>query len=159
MQLKQYTFACLITAMVMALELVAATTGEALAALTVLSALPIYVLGRERVANALLSYTSVTLLLLAVNPHQCLFFVGTNGLLGLALGISHQKIAGKLTASLVSGLALFFGTVATAFVLGFLVAWWIPVVLFPFCLLYTALYGFIAGKLYAKLQRARGSRH
>lgn len=158
MQLKQFTFACLLTAMVMALELVAATTGEALVALTMLSALPIYVLGRESTGNALLSYASVTLLL-AVNPHQCLFFVATNGLLGLALGICHQKSMGKTASCLVSGLALFFGTVTVALVLGFLVAWWVPAGLFPFCLLYTALYGLIAGKLYAKWQRARSRSH
>lgn len=55
--------------MVVTLELTAATTGEVLVALIILSALPIYVLGRESVVNALLSYGSVTLLLLAVNLH------------------------------------------------------------------------------------------
>ena len=152
-QLKKYTFACMLTAMIMALELVAATTGEALVALTMLSALPLYFLGRERTAYAALSYASVALLLVCINPHQCLFFVATNGLLGLALGISDRKLQSTVAALFLSCLVLFCGTLAVSAAIGWLVHWWIPAVLLPFCLGYTALYRFAARKAYAKWLR------
>lgn len=156
MRLKQFTFACLLTAMVMGIELLAATTGEILVVLTMLSTLPLYLLGRENTVAAVLSYLCTGLLLLGVNPHQCLFFAATNGLLGLVLGICEQKIKYGIASFLISSLALFGGTVAVAFAIGLFMHWWIPAVLFPFCFLYTGIYRLIAGKVYAKWLSIKG---
>lgn len=150
MRLIEFTFACLLTAMVMAVEFLAATTGEALVALTTVSALPLYLIGRENVQTAVMSYFCIGFMLIQVNPHQFLFFVATNGLLGLALGICDKKIKYGPVCVIISSLALFGGTMAVTYAIGLMVSWWIPVVLFPFCFLYAGLYRLLARKVYVK---------
>ncbi len=150
MRLKEFIFACLLTAMVMGVEFLAATTGEVLVVLTVVSSLPLYLIGRENTLLAVISYICVGLMLFQINPHQCLFFVATNGLLGLALGICDKKTKHGTVCILISGLALFGGCVALAFVLGLLIHWWILALLLPFSFLYASIYRLLASKLFVK---------
>ncbi len=148
--MRDFTRACLLTAMVLAIELLAITTGEVLVALTVLSTLPLYLLARKNIVFTVLSYVSIGLILGAINPHQCLFFAATNGLLGLVLGVCDQKRKHRMVSVFLSSLSLFFGTVAVAFVIGLLLEWWMIAVLLPFCVVYTGLYRTVALKVYAK---------
>ncbi len=150
MRLREFTFACLLTAMVMGVEFLAATTGEALVVLTMTSSLPLYILGRENTLLAVMSYICIGLMLFFINPHQCLFFVTTNGLLGLALGVCDRKIKHGTVCVIISGLTLFGGCAAIAFGMGLLIHWWIVVVLLPFSLLYASIYRLLAGKLFVK---------
>jgi hypothetical protein len=60
---------------------------EAFVILTVLSALPIYMAARLNPFAGTLSFIVAAILIFLVSTHEALFFICTNGIVGLSLGI------------------------------------------------------------------------
>ncbi len=155
MRLKEFILASLLTAIVLVIELVAIATGEVMVIITILSALPLYLLSRVNFVTAVISYICIAALLVLINPHQCLFFVTTNGLLGVTLGLCDSKIKRRSVSVFSGATALFCGIVIAGLAVGFPINSLILAVIFPLSVLYTALFSFIAGKAYVKFQNIK----
>lgn len=106
----------LLAAVVMVIEITAAYIGESMTAITVLSAVPIYIISRINIKYGILSYFCVGLLLLIINPHQMAFFICTNGIIGFSLGICKQRKP-VFTVAVCSSI-LFIGINAALFLIG-----------------------------------------
>lgn len=134
MKTNELTFAAVLTALILVIEVLAAKTGEALVILTIFSTLPLYILTCKKVKLGLMSYSIVALVLCMINFHQLIFFLFTNGLIGLTLGILSQyrkalrvvvtasiSVMGLLGVSLVLGINLFEMVYKEAMIVGVIV--------------------------------------
>ena len=152
MKVIDFTYACILTAIIVAIEVIAAITGELIVALTMVSALPIYLICRRSIALGITSYICVSLILLQINPHQLIFFIFTNGLLGISLGFCDKKTKLATISILISSTMLFIGIIITAYIIGIsIVKWYIGI--YVFSCIYSALYRFIARKSHTKLSK------
>lgn len=152
MSVKKFTHASILTAIIVVIEILAATMGEALVVLTILSSLPIYIICRSSIALGIASYINVGLILLLINPHQLLFFIFTNGLLGISLGFFDKKIKLSIISILASSLMLCIGIITMINLIGiFIVKWYIGILIFLFSCIYVSFYHFIARKIFERL--------
>lgn len=144
----------MLTAMMIAIEVLAATSGEALIGLTILSTLLIYMICRRSIASGIVSYITAGVILLLINPHQWVFFAFVNGLLGMSLGVCDRKTGIAAISIFISGLALFLGMLATVIIIGFFaVNGYIGILMLILSFIYAALYRFAARKVYEKLNK------
>lgn len=77
---------------------------EMLVFLTIFSALPIYIISRINPKAGILSYFAASMLVMLLSIHEALFFLCTNGIVGISLGIcSHYTKLKAVTLFLSSG--------------------------------------------------------
>ncbi len=79
---------------------------EAAVALTVFSALPIYIAARLNPVTGILSYLAAFFVILFLSSHEALFFLCTNGVVGLGLGSLRYYRRKKPVTVLLSSAAL-----------------------------------------------------
>jgi len=153
-KVKEFTYACILTAVIIVIEVLAAATGEFLVVLTMASTLPIYIICRRSITLGIISYICVGVILLQINPHQLIFFIFTNGLLGISLGFCDKKIMHAVMSILISGIMLFIGIIITVNLIGiFIIKWNTGIFAFLFSCVYAAFYRFVARKVYEKLNK------
>lgn len=83
-----------------------------------LSALPIYILARMNPRAGVIGFIAADILIFCFNSHEGLFFLFTNGIVGLSLGILSFYTQSRLLISLGSGLSLAFSLSIMNFIIG-----------------------------------------
>lgn len=101
------------------LQLLPTTFGEIFIIATILSAIPIYILSRISPKVGLIGYIIAGILIIFFNMHEGLFFLFTNGLVGVSLGIFNYILESKLLISLLSGIVLTLSLSIVNFIIGF----------------------------------------
>ena len=99
-------------------QTIPAFTSEALVFLTVFSALPIYVIARINPRIGSMAYLVAAAIVMLFSVHEGLFFLCTNGLIGLSLGIFHSYSMNKLTICLAASSLLTVALSIMSFVIG-----------------------------------------
>lgn len=89
-----------------------------LAVLSILCAVPIYIMAKISSRGGLVIYIVVAFLLMLLNLHICVLFLLTNGALGYTLGIWSNYYRDKLCPALISGIVLTITLSVLSFVLG-----------------------------------------
>lgn len=157
MSTTKMVFSSLLIAIVIIIETVVVYTGESLVAITILSTIPIYIICRIDILIGWLAFLAVGILLLILSPHQMMFFICTNGLIGASLGISKVKTNSFIIQSTASSVLLFFGLTIIIGVLGIESAiykhWYYIVALVTFCFAYCSLFNFMLSKIYVFIKR------
>lgn len=133
---------------------------EALVILTIFSTLPQYIISRISLKAGILAYFTAFILILLFSIHEAIFFVFTNGIIGLSLG-SLQHIYGKKIivpsiSSLVLALALYtLNFILCIPVFGTNLLWPIPLqicLLVIFSLIYCTVYFYISNIIFNLLK-------
>lgn len=71
---------------------------ELFAFVTIFSALPIYIISRKNPTAGLSSFITAGLLTFLISPHEGIFFIMTNGIIGLCLGLcKYNSISAIIT--------------------------------------------------------------
>lgn len=74
--------------------------------LTILSAVPIYIVSRLSPKIGLLSYFTASMLIMLISTHEGIFFLCTNGIIGISLGICSYYTKKKTITWLISSVIL-----------------------------------------------------
>jgi len=74
--------------------------------ITIFSALPIYIVSRINPKAGVLSYLVASMLVMLISTHEGLFFLCTNGVIGVSLGIGRYYTNIKTISYIASSLAL-----------------------------------------------------
>ncbi|MEG1820325.1 MAG: hypothetical protein RR069_04965 [Oscillospiraceae bacterium] len=145
-------FSSLLIAIVIIIETVVIYSGESLVAITILSTIPLYFICRIDLLYGWLSFLSVGILLLIISPHQMMFFVCTNGLVGTTLGISKVKSSSFVVQSIACSIALYCGLCVVVSVLGIesfaYKNWYYILAVIAFCVVYSTLWNFMLARIY-----------
>ncbi|TCL58312.1 hypothetical protein EDC14_10425 [Hydrogenispora ethanolica] len=100
--------ALILTGLAVILQWLPGLLGAEFALVTVLSALPIFILTRARPLLGPFGYWAAGLLLFAVNPQQSAFFILVNGPLGVLLGLGPLYSGNDRLVALITGLVVTF---------------------------------------------------
>ena len=126
-----------------------------------LSALPIYMIAKMNPKIGLTGYIAAAILISLFSVHEGLFFLSTNGVVGLALGATHFYTNKRIIIFSVSTLSLTLALSIMTFVIG------IPVfgfvinasvfiqicLLFVFSLIYSIFYFYISNAVFKMINR------
>lgn len=74
--------------------------------LTIFSAIPIYIISRINPKAGVLSYFVASMIVMTFSVHEGLFFLCTNGIVGLSLGICSNHIQNKFIIWILSSFTL-----------------------------------------------------
>ncbi len=102
-------FLSLLIAIVAIVETIAVYAGHNMAIVSILSTIPIYIICRIDVLTGLIAYLAIGVMLLMISPHQMMFFICTNGLVGLSLGFAKSKTEKFFFQTAVCSFLLFCG--------------------------------------------------
>ena len=142
-------------------QLIPVITSEAFVLLTVLSALPIYIIARIDAKAGSMAYLVAAVIVTLFSLHEGLFFLCTNGVVGLSLGIFNHYLINKTTIYMIASFILAAALSIMNFVIG------IPVfgiklsispyaqllIMLAFSLVYSAIYYNFANFVYKILSR------
>lgn len=87
---KMVTTGGLLICLAVLFQIIPVIFSELLVLATMLSALPIYIISRISPRTGIIAFFAAALLILLINTHEGLFFLCTNGPLGLTLGITNH---------------------------------------------------------------------
>ena len=73
---------------------------------TIFSGVPIYIIAKLKVKIGIAAYIVSAILIMYVSVHEGLFFLCTNGAIGLSLGICHNRTDKKITINFISTMVL-----------------------------------------------------
>ena len=150
--MNKFALSCILTSLIIVIEILASATGEALSLITIVSTLFIYIICRKSMYLGTASYISVGLMLFLLNPHKMIVFIFINGLLGITLGFYGKKVKAPAISLIISGLMLTAGIITAFSIIGiFTFKWYFIASIFLFSCAYAAIYLFIAGKAYNKI--------
>lgn len=99
-------------------QCVPALFSEALVLVTIFSALPIYIIAKISPKVGVAGYVTAAILIMFLSVHESLFFLCTNGMVGLSLGICHHHTNKKLFICAASSAALTITLSIMNFVIG-----------------------------------------
>ena len=74
--------------------------------LTIFSAVPIFIVSRINPKAGFLSYIVASILIMLISTHEGLFFLCTNGVIGLSLGLCRYYTSRKTIIYIISSLSL-----------------------------------------------------
>lgn len=86
--------------------------------MTILSALPIYTASRMKPVSGILAYLVAAFLIFLLSTHEGLFFLCTNGIIGLSLGICRFYKQKKLIILLISSFSLLISLSIMNYIVG-----------------------------------------
>jgi hypothetical protein len=143
------------------LQLLPASFGEVFVIITIFSSIPIYILSRLNPRAGLIGYIIAAILIFLFNAHEGLFFLFTNGVVGVSLGTFNYRLKSKVLISLFSGFVLTVSLFLVNFIIG------IPVlgvslpgnlmvqvcILMFFSIIYCFIYLFLASYVYEYLKK------
>jgi len=153
--IKHIVLGGLLVCLSVVFQLIPVVFGEIFVFATMLSALPIFILAKINPKAGLIAFTVAGILILVFNIHEGIFFIFTNGPVGLALGILNyytelrvliSAIAGFILASTLSilnfaiGIPVFRATIPGNFVVQI-------IILILFSILYCFIYLFVANSV------------
>lgn len=136
-------------------QLIPVLLSEAAVLLTMFSALPIYIAARCKPVTGILSYLTAAILIMLFSTHESLFFLCTNGMVGLSLGICCYYTQKKLIILMISSLVMTISLSIMNYVIGFPVfGTTLPgtytiqfILIFLFSFVYNTIYYYFAGFL------------
>lgn len=91
---------------------------EAFVFITILSTFPVYFVARINPRSGLLTFAATALLVTIVNIHEGIFFLCTNGILGLCLGICSYYKRNRLLTCFINALVLSTTLSLLSFIIG-----------------------------------------
>lgn len=86
--------------------------------LTIFSAIPIYIVSRINPRTGVLSYFTACLLVMTLSVHEGLFFLSTNGIIGVSLGICSYYTRKKMIIWSISSIVLAFALIIINYGIG-----------------------------------------
>lgn len=106
MKTKTIAIASLLAAMAALFQLMPVFFSEVFLFLTIFGAIPIYIISRIDPKAGILSYFVAGMIVMGLSIHEGLFFLCTNGIVGLSLGICNFYTNRKLIIWLLSSISL-----------------------------------------------------
>lgn len=152
---KTIVIGSLLAAIAAIFQLIPVFLTEGLVFLTILSAIPIYLISIINPKIGFLSYLITGTLVIIFSIHEGLFFLCTNGVVGMSLGICSHYTKKKLIIWVISSIALTISLNIMNYgigipVFGFKIPVGMPiqiVILFVFSLIYNIIYYYIISTL------------
>lgn len=128
---------------------------------TIFSGVPIYSIAKLKVKVGIAAYIGTAIIIMLVSLHEGMFFLCTNGVIGLSLGICHNRTNKKLIIHSISGIVLAFALCIMNFIIAIPVfGFKLPVshliemsIIMVFSFLYSIVYFFIIGLLVKLLNK------
>jgi hypothetical protein len=160
---KKIAILAILTVFTILIQIIPAISSHKYVLLTMFSALPIYLITRTSGPMGLIAFVAAGILIFGISSHEGLFFLFTNGPVGLVLGLGWYFKKGNLAASFFSGLILTITLSLLNFVIGIKVfganiPGWMGVqilLIFLFSFIYSAIYSLMAGFVYRLLRKRR----
>ena len=152
----------ILTGIAVLLQIIPVFFSEAFVLLTLLSALPVYILCRIKPAAGISACLSASILIFSISFHEGIFFVFANGIVGLSLGLGKYYFCRSSSLPVITGsLALTASLCTAALVLGINVfgtrlPFNIPLQIasiLAFSVVYCLLYAKLADGLYRRLSK------
>ncbi|MEW8995565.1 hypothetical protein [Clostridium sp.] len=106
MNTKTIVIGALLAVMAALFQLIPILLSEAFIFLTIFSAVPIYIVSRINPKAGILSYFVASMIIMILSVHEGLFFLCTNGIVGISLGICSFYTKGKAITWAISSLIL-----------------------------------------------------
>ncbi len=150
----------LMAAVATVFQSIPALLSESFALLTTLSAIPVYLAARTNPAAGALSYFTTAVLVLFVSSHEALFFLFTNGVVGVSLGICCYLKQKKINTLVICAFVLTIALCIINYGIGYPVLG-VPVpgviivqllILFLFSLIYNYIFLAFADFVYKKIK-------
>ena len=143
-------------------QLIPVVFSEAFVLATILSGVPIYIIARLKVKIGVAAYIVAAIIIMLVSVHEGVFFICTNGAIGLSLGICHNHTNKKIIIYSISSVALTAALSVMNFIIGIpIFGFKLPVatlieigIILVFSFLYSIFYFFII-RLLVKLLNKR----
>ena len=107
-QVKLIVLGSLFTSLAVIFQLVPVFFSEAFILVTILGAFPIYLTAKLDPKTGVIAYITAAILITFFSSHEGLFFMCTNGIVGLSLGISHYYTNKKIIIISISAISLTF---------------------------------------------------
>jgi hypothetical protein len=85
---------------------------------TIFSVLPVYIMARLNPVYGISTFITAAFIIFAISPHEGIFFLLTNGIIGLALGICRHYTNYSLLQIAVSSLSLATALIISSMALG-----------------------------------------
>lgn len=153
---KDLAFGGILTAAAVFFQIVPAIFSEIFILMTICSTFPIYIAARYNPQMGITALIAAAFLIVLINMHEALFFICTNGMIGVSLGICLHKNKKPIVAVLVTGTALTVTLSFISFVVGIpMFGVLVPEMLvlqvgflFVFSVLYSSVFSFIAQFVY-----------
>ncbi len=157
---KIIVIGALMAAIAAIFQSIPAYLSEVFALLTAFSAIPIYTAARTNPVAGVLSYFTATILILFVSTHEALFFLFTNGIVGVSLGVCCYFKLKKIITLAASSVALTIALCIMNYGIGIpVLGIRIPgiiivqfVILLLFSLIYNFIYLIFADLVYKKIK-------
>ncbi|RKD30041.1 hypothetical protein [Thermohalobacter berrensis] len=148
---KFLTYGGILTCLAAVFQIIPAILGEIFIFMTIFSAFPIYFISRLSPKLGLIAYITTFFLVLLVSFHEAIFFLFTNGALGISLGIFRCHTSNKVIVSILSALTLTLSLSILNFIIGIQVfGFSIPgILLVQVCLIYS--FSLVYCSLYLKV--------
>lgn len=103
---KNIIIGSLFAAIAALFQLIPVVFSEVLVFLTIFSAVPIYIVSRINPKTGFLSYLVASMIVMILSVHEGVFFLCTNGIVGISLGIFSYYTRSKATIWILSSIAL-----------------------------------------------------
>lgn len=158
-QTKLIVLGALFTSLAVIFQMVPAFFSEAFVFVTMLSALPIYITAKLNPKIGIVGYITAAILITLFSTHEGLFFMCTNGIVGLALGITHYYTNKKMIIISLSTITLTIALSIMTFIIGipvfgFVLNTGITIqicILLAFSLVYSIFYFYISHIIFKKI--------
>ena len=106
MKTKTLVIGALLAVIAAFFQVVPVLFSEVVIFITIFSAVPIYIVSRINPKAGILSYLVAGMLIVIISTHEGLFFLCTNGVIGVSLGICRYYTNRKTIIYIISSLAL-----------------------------------------------------
>jgi len=158
-QTKLIVLGALFTSLTVIFQMVPVFFSEAFVLVTMLSALPIYMTAKLDPKIGVAGYITAAILITLFSTHEGLFFACANGVVGLALGVTHFYTNKKIIIISIATVALTFTLSTVTFVIGIPVFGFVMntsiliqiAILLIFSLLYCMFYFYISNMVFRKI--------
>ena len=143
-------------------QLVPVFLSEAFVLVTIFSGIPIYIIAKLKVKIGVAAYIVSGIIIMFVSIHEGIFFLCSNGAIGLSLGMCHNHTNKKIFIYPISAIVLSAALSIMNFIIGIpIFGFKLPVssfievgIIFMFSFFYSIFYFFIIG-LFVKLLNKR----
>jgi len=143
-------------------QLIPVVFSEALVLATIFSGVPIYIISKLKIKIGVAAYIVSAIIIMLVSVHEGVFFLCSNGAIGLSLGICHNRTDNKLAIYSISAVVLAAALSIMNFIIGIpIFGFRLPVsafreivIIFTFSFFYSIFYFFII-RLLVKLLNKR----
>ncbi|MBH1941860.1 hypothetical protein I5677_13235 [Mobilitalea sibirica] len=157
---KMIVFGALMAALAAIIQSLPALLTEAVIFITIFSSIPIYIIARIKPTVGVLSYLVAAFLVMLISLHEALFFLFSNGVVGLSLGSCSYFMIRKLLLAVLSALMLTLSLCIINYGIGIMVfGSELPgalivqiIIIFVFSCIYVSVYHIFADFIYRRFK-------